>query len=315
MTTCLFDSSVEHCRATNFMLTRRVLVAMLSPLLLLSKSSPRLLLFCSVNPNINNRRVASWIMDDSHNGGSVLNTTRTSIEIVEIINNSGGASLQEIVDETELARSTAYTHLNTLREHEYLTKEGNQYHLGLRLFHLGTQAKNRTRAYRIAGDVVEKLAEETDEDVTFIIETGDQLIAIHNQIGYQAARTGRTGDYFDYHSTAIGKAILAKKSPDEVQRILTRLSLTSQTQNTITTEERLRNELETIREQGYAINDEELEKGYRGVGVAATYPTGSVIGGFSIGGPVYRLNKETLQNEYAELLMETVTRYVEKLLR
>lgn len=66
--------------------------------------------------------------------------------------------------------------------------------------------------------------------------------------------------------------------------------------------------LETIRDRGYATNDEELIDGYRSIGAAITRSSGDVVGAFSIGGPTYRMaTDESTTEEIAQLLSAEIS--------
>jgi DNA-binding IclR family transcriptional regulator len=74
-----------------------------------------------------------------------------------------------------------------------------------------------------------------------------------------------------------------------VRKIIDRWGMPALTNRTITDYEELLAELETVREQGYAVNDQEELEGLRAVAIAVNEPDGSVFGTLDISGPPYRL--------------------------
>jgi len=100
------------------------------------------------------------------------------------------------------------------------------------------------------------------------------------------------------HATAMGKAILAFSDTVDISK----LTLDEFTHNTITHSKRLQLTLHTIRELGYAIDNEEFEYGLRSVAVPYFSQTGELIGAIGISGLAARLDLEKLQ-EYANIMM------------
>jgi hypothetical protein len=102
----------------------------------------------------------------------------------------------------------------------------------------------------------------------------------------------KIGSEFGMHNSAPGKAVLAELPSEAVERILDLRGLPATTEETLTTREGLREELEAISERGYATNDEELQSGFRSVGAPVRHSDGTVLGALSIGGPAYRFEVE-----------------------
>jgi DNA-binding IclR family transcriptional regulator len=109
---------------------------------------------------------------------------------------------------------------------------------------------------------------------------------------------------------------LAVLPEERVAAIVDRWGLPASTENTITDRDQLCEELVAVSERGYAIDDQEFAGGLRSVGMAVTDPLGSPIGGFSVPGPAYRLDDETMEKELSETLagaIETFESAIEEL--
>jgi DNA-binding IclR family transcriptional regulator len=102
------------------------------------------------------------------------------------------------------------------------------------------------------------------------------------------------------HTTALGKAIMAHMDEDAVHEIVDTHGLSAVTEQTISTEESLFEALETIREQGYARDDEERVKGMRCIAAPIIFES-EVVGAVSASGPVTRFQggefREVLPNQ------------------
>lgn len=239
--------------------------------------------------------------------GDRVKTTESAFRITETLHEMDGARVTELADELDMAKSTAHRHLSTLHQLEYLVKEGDEYHVGLRFLTLGEYARNRKKAYRMITPKVVALAEETDERAQFIVEEHGKAVYVHREAGSNAVRTPNSGvgNWIQLHATAAGKAILAGLPESVVRDTMDRQGMPTLTDNTITDEADLLEELEQTRERGYSFNFEENIKGIRAVGVAITPSGGRPIGALSISGPSHRMKGEWFNEEIPDLLLGT----------
>lgn len=235
--------------------------------------------------------------------GRELTTTATSLRIVDVISRLEGAQMSEIAAELELANSTVHAHLTTLRNHELVVKEGNEFHLGIKLFHLGEQARHRKPEYEIVRQHAHKLSNRLNEEVAFAITEHGRSVIIFDENNDPTKEGFQVGRYFHMHNSASGKAMLAEWSRERVEEVLDRWGLPKETENTIQSRAELYEELERTRERGYSLNDQEALEGLMAVGMAITNPDGSVLGSLDVSGPPYRLSEEQMASE----LRETVT--------
>jgi len=93
------------------------------------------------------------------------------------------------------------------------------------------------------------------------------------------------------HSTSAGKVLLAYAEEAEQDTLLSK-QLPGSTEHTITDPAELRQQLQRVREEGYAICFEEEELGYNGVGVPVWNPQGQVVAALATAGPSYRLTRD-----------------------
>jgi DNA-binding IclR family transcriptional regulator len=207
--------------------------------------------------------------------------------------------------------------LSTLHQNHYLTKEGEIYYIGLKFLNFGRHARNRRPAQGLADEAVRELTERTNEEVNFVVEEHGRIVTVehsyHSNNEFAKAdhlerprERSDNGSYFYMHNTGAGKAIFAEFSSREVDKVIDQWGLPKATENTITDRETLSAELDSIREQGYAVDDEEYIMGLRSVGKAITYPNGSIVGAISVFGPTYRFNKNRITERLPDLLDEVV---------
>lgn len=235
--------------------------------------------------------------------GRELTTTATSLRVLDVIKRREGARMSEIASELDLANSTVHAHLTTLRNHELVVKEGNVFHLGIKLFHFGEQARHRKPEYEIVRRHAHELSNRLSEEVAFAITEHGRSVIIFDENNDPAKQGFQVGRYFHMHNSASGKAMLAEWSRERVDEVLDRWGLPQETENTIQSRAELYEELARTRERGYALNDQEALEGLMAIGMAITNPDGSVLGSLDVSGPPYRLSEERIVPE----LRETVT--------
>lgn len=262
------------------------------------------------------------VVAHSDNG---VNTTQLSLDIVEFVSEEGGVRLRDVHEEFAVAKSTAHKHLSTLRANGYVTKRGETYRVGLKYLNLGERARRRWPGYQHIEEAIGTLTERTEEECDFVAPDRGRVITIaesyHKWAKYddtsatEASKAYRanTGSYYRLHATASGLAVLATYSRSEVADVLDRWGLPARTDYTITTEEELFDELESIRQRGYAVDNQGYTEGMRSIGKAVHGPSGRVIGALSVSGPTYRVDGMVLKQEIPNALTDVVMDLEERL--
>jgi len=193
----------------------------------------------------------------------------------------------ELVEHTELARSTIHNHLQTLLDAEYLVKEGDTHHVGMKLLNLGEYVRSRNFQFDVARETTKELAESTGLEASLDMEEHGRAFLMFNHNGTLDDCGFDEGRPIHMHCAACGNAILAELPEKRRDEIIDTHGLPEQTEHTITDREELRQELEQVQERGFAINDEESTIGWRCMSRAITYPDERVYGSLTLGGPTY----------------------------
>lgn len=243
-------------------------------------------------------------------GKNVLGTTATSLEILRTIETRDGAGVTVIADRMNIPKSTVHGHLATLESDGFLVNRGGNYHLGPELLRLGHKVRTRERSHVLAREFTETLFDRSGFRSIFVVEMGGRAVFLHTASG---EKTGwaheQIGNRLYLHSTAVGKAILAELPVSRIERSLDRWGLPAETEYTITNREDLFEELETVRERGYATNHQENIEGLHGIGAAATDDSGSVVGAFSITGPKHAFTGDERERELADVVTDLTGEY------
>ena len=215
-----------------------------------------------------------------------IKTVHTITGILETIRELDGAKPDEIAERQNLARSTVYDYLATLRKERFVIKEDGKYHLGLRFLEYGTDAKHRyDDVIRIIQPTLDHLANTTDGLASLYTEEHGQAICLDYSEGDRAVITvEELGRSIPLHTISTGKVFLAYKSEDAVDNYIDEQGLASLTEETITNRTELKKELEDVRDRGFAVNNEETIRGLYAVACPIEYDR-EVIASLALSGP------------------------------
>jgi len=234
-----------------------------------------------------------------------VRSVQTSIRIIEVLRDLGTAGVSEVADRLDIPTSTAYDHLQTLEQSKFVRKSGEQYSLTSRFLGIGGYCRSNDRLYQVAEPEIQKLAQETGEHANLMIEEfGRGVFYAISKGGDAFELDTHIGKKVNLQTTSGGKAILATFSDERVEDIIDTHGLPAITENTITDREALFDELEVIREQGFATDTGERLQSVRCVGAAITDREGKAIGAVTISGPESGMQDERFFTE----LPERVTR-------
>jgi DNA-binding IclR family transcriptional regulator len=200
----------------------------------------------------------------------------------------------ELSHQLNLHKSTVSRLLASL-EREGLVESNpltRKYRLGVALVTLGGLVLQRLNMMQSALPHLQALANTTQETVNLAIRDRDEAVNIAEIPSPQTVRyIGWVGRRLPLHCTSTGKVLLAHLAADEQEAIIMR-GLTRYAPNSITSPGELRQELTTIREQGYAICNDEYDIDLNGVAAPVRDHTRAVVAVVSISGPAFRLSPD-----------------------
>jgi DNA-binding IclR family transcriptional regulator len=237
-----------------------------------------------------------------------VNAVRTTLRILEALKESGGAGITELAKETGVSKGTVHNHLTTLEHEDYVVKaEDDRYELGFRFLDLAHHTKQRVGIYDLVKQEIDKLAEKSGEMALYTQEEHGMGVCLYRMLGEDAVETPLyIGHRDELHHTAVGKAILAHLPRERVESIIEHRGLPRYTEDTITDPDELFEELEEIRERGFAFNREETIPGLVGVGAPITDQNGGVAGAISIIGPTSRMDEDRFCGELPDMITRSV---------
>ena len=201
-----------------------------------------------------------------------------------------GLSLTELVNQTQLNKSTAYRLLSSLIAHGYVIKDSrsNTYHISLKLYEIGCRTVNANGFLPVVEPVLRGLAVETNEAIHFVLREENSVVYLYKEepvqsVIHMASRIG------------VRKAILAFLPQEEQQLIARTTQYQAFTDYTLCTPEALLEDLELTRRRGYAVDDQEHELGIRCVAAPIKNEQGNAYAAISLSAPITRLGEARIQ--------------------
>jgi DNA-binding IclR family transcriptional regulator len=234
----------------------------------------------------------------------VVDALDRALDVLEGFKDSEEVSLRDMSTRTGLNKSRTFRLLYTLSERGYVerTVDGQRYKLGLKLFEHAT--KFRRDLKRIAQPFMRQLHARFNETINLaVLHNGDVLYVELLESSRPFRMAAMIGSRMPIHSTALGMAMLAHSPEHEIAAFLQQL--------TGPHSRKLKKELATVRQRGYALDHQANEPGVACVGAPIFDLTASAIAAMSLSGPVGRVLKQ--EKEIGATLMgfcREISRYM-----
>ena len=203
-----------------------------------------------------------------------------------------GVPLDEVTQITGLAKTTVHRLLYSMVKLGYVDQDAasSLYMLSGKFFELGTNALPYQRLSVLAKPLMQSLLLTFGESVNLAVPRGGVAIYVLVQESPKAHRVAaQVGDYSYLHCTSVGKALAAQMSQNELEEALVCHGMPAMTPTTITTRSGLQEELERVRSEGVAVDNEEHIQGIICVGGPIFASDGKAIAALSISGPAIRM--------------------------
>ncbi|MFI6013356.1 IclR family transcriptional regulator C-terminal domain-containing protein [Streptomyces sp. NPDC051243] len=192
-------------------------------------------------------------------------------------------TLSEVAEATGLSRATARRALITLEYLGYITLHGRIFQLTPQVLALGFPPLSKTTLTRIAHPHLAALTHKVEDSTTLAVLTGDDVqcaasVAAGRIMDVAIAVGARVPAYV----TSTGRVLLAGLPAEERSVRLARVRMGALTAHTVTQSTDLEAILERVREDGYALVDEELEEGLRSIAVPVRDRDGSPVAAINV---------------------------------
>ncbi len=212
------------------------------------------------------------------------------LAVLDQLSRQRAVGLEELSRQLKLAKPTVYRFLLTLQELGYARRiDGERWAMTMKMFNMGSRALDHLDLHAAARPIAEELADEVGETVHMGVLDGDSAVYVLKiESKYTIRMYSRVGRRMPLYCTAIGKVLLAWMNPAERDEALEGVRLVAFNPRTLTTRAALESAVEQVRQQGYAVDDEEREDGVHCIGAPVFDYTGSVVAAISVSWPTFR---------------------------
>lgn len=240
-------------------------------------------------------------------------SVRRAIEVLSAIalarDTGSSPNITDIAEATSINRSTISRLLEPLIESRLVEQdaETGRYRLGPQTARLGQIYLAQFDVQDVAGPILRELVDQSHETAHLGVMDESEIVYIDKVESPHSIRTvSRIGSRQPLYATSMGKALLAYAEPSVVEAVIGN-GMRKRTENTITSPDAFRHELEVTRSRGYAFDDQENERDIRCIGAPVFDHRGQAIAAISISGPTTRVTPEHI-DELSALVCDAAER-------
>jgi DNA-binding IclR family transcriptional regulator len=232
--------------------------------------------------------------------------------VLEVVARSkSGLTFSQIARSLDFPKSSIHTLLLTFERQGYLARSetSGRYLCGTKLVTLANFAIESMALREKAAPLLRALSKQANLTVHLaMLDSGAaSLIAKVERLGSQRVATW-IGKKIAVHCTSLGKCLIAYQPETEVERLVSQHRLVRYNENTISSWNRLKQELKRVREQGWAVDDEEEEIGFRCIGAPVFNASGEAFAAISVSG-----NLDEIRLDNCEKIAAMVKRTADEL--
>ena len=229
--------------------------------------------------------------------GKNQSLTRALTLLERLAESPEGVNLTDLSQQLGIPPATVHRLLSTFEELNYVEQDAERglWYVGLKAFTVGNAFLNRRDFVSSARAHMEALVDQCGETVNLgVIDDGEVVFISQVESREVMRMIVRLGSRSPIHASGVGKALLASMSDARIGQILERRGLPRYTEKTIDNPAALREALAQIRQQGYALDDEEHAVGLRCVASAIYDQNGQALAAISLSGPKARIVDDRL---------------------
>ena len=224
-------------------------------------------------------------------------------------------TIADVSRATGLTRAVVRRCLYTLKELGYAGTDGRMYFLQPRILNLGYSYLSTAPVPIAAQPVLEEMSETLGEASSVAVLDDGAVV----YVGRAATKrimsvTLGVGSRLPAYCTALGRVLLAHLTDEQVSIELSKVDWTQHTKHTVTSRSRLEELLVEVRQEGYAINDQELEIGLRSIAVPVRNVVGTVVAAMNVSSQASRVSRRELVERCLPILRNAAEKLSSQLL-
>lgn len=228
----------------------------------------------------------------------MLAVTRTMQLLEALVGAPDGMGVMELATALDIHKADVSRILSTLEEAGYVLRnlDTGRYSVSFKFVAMALRYKDHTQLEDIVHPVLVELVQEIGESVQFAIEQNRQLIYVDKVEGIKPLRVASMlGQMAPLHATAAGKVWLASLPDEQVAALMQERGMRAITEHTITTLDGLLRELAVVRQQGYAVSREEVNRTVFGLAAPVRDRRGQVRAAVVATIPMYEATEERIE--------------------
>lgn len=241
-------------------------------------------------------------------------SSQSSIRLLHILeclaNNRMPLRLQEIAKQVGMTQSTVLRYLYALQAANYIYQEDetSRYGLTWRICGLGENLNTQLSLRNITTPFINRLANTLSTGACLVVEQDDECLYLDCiDIPNYSSTLQRIGKRAPLHTTGSGKVLLSRYNSARLDDYIATNGLTKYTEYTITDPDVLRRELECIRQQGFAMDEQECEIGLRCISIPLRDFSGQIVASISVFGNTADMSDQRIKSEIYPALKEVAT--------
>ena len=225
-------------------------------------------------------------------------------------------TLSDVARATGLTRAASRRFLLTLQHLGFVDSDDREFFLTPRILRLGYTYLSSTPFWDLAQTHIEDLVDRIHESSSISVRDRDEIVYVARVPTKRIMTISlAVGSRLPMYPTSMGRVVLAGMPDDEVDAYLERSELRALTTRTVVDPAALRAIVQDVREQGWALVDQELEDGVRSVAAPLHDANGRVLGAVNLSAHATRTNLDALRKQFLPALLETTARINDDLSR
>lgn len=212
-------------------------------------------------------------------------------------------TIAQISQKTGIPRAAVRRCLYTLQQLGYVEAELNNFSLRPKVLTLGYSYLSSTPLTVSSQPYLNAISAQLGESCSLaVLDDGEVLYVARSAASRVMSVALNTGSRLPAYCTSLGRVMLAHLAPAALDAYFAKARLKPMTDKTVTNQKRLREILLQVRQDGYAINDEELELGLRSIAVPVRGASGQVLAALNVGAQASRVSAERMREEFLPVL-------------
>jgi len=214
-------------------------------------------------------------------------------------------TISQVAQTTGLSRAAVRRCLYTLNRLGYVGEDDKRFFLRPLVLTLGHSYLSSTPLATLAQPFLDQVSEQLAESCSVAVLDGDDIVYICRSAETRIISINLlVGTRLPAYCTSMGQVLLAELAPDAMEAYLDRVRLVARTDRTITTTQKLRKLLKSVREDGHALLDQELEVGLRSIAVPVRDARGTVVAAMNVSTHATRVTLEEMQDRFLPVLTQ-----------